>query len=91
MPGGSYLPWEDVNFIRHDGSITTTIEEEVNTEPTQEWAKDRTVPKISFCEKHKKWKLFYIVDDGETNDHGASMQSRYFNTKEEIFELMMKE
>ena len=80
MPGGSYLPWSYVNYIRHDGSISTEIEENDDTSPPQEWNKDYEVPRVTFCDKYKKWKLSYITDSGEMNDHSAFPTERYFDS-----------
>ncbi len=91
MSGGSYLPWSYVNYIHSNGTISTSIEEDNDTSPLHEWSRDRTIPKVTFCDKYKKWKLFYLTDSGEINDHSAAITERYFDTKEEIFKLMTKE
>jgi hypothetical protein len=91
MPGGSYLPWECVYTIHYNGSISNSVEERVDTKPAWDGVEDRAIPKITFCEKYKKWKLSYNGHSGEIGDYGATSVERYFDTKEEIFELMTEE
>jgi hypothetical protein len=46
------------------------------------------IPKISWSEEHKKWKL--ITSGADCGGYDVQDFEIYFDTKEEIFELMLK-
>lgn len=92
MPGGSYLPWELMHRVQPGGEIYSGrfVEENEDTTPIYKDMVDRRVPQITFCHQKGKWKLTYLGIDCDVND-GVVKMERYFDTKEEILELMTKE
>lgn len=75
-----YVPWSYRRYVEA-GEI---IEDE------SEYCEDKnaSLPMISWDEKYKKWKVAF--DGPDTGGYDSQPFAWYFNTKEEIFEAMLK-
>jgi hypothetical protein len=74
-----YVPWWYRNSIDSELPTDSKYFEDANM----------SIPKISWCDRHKKWKL--TTSGADAGGYDVQDFEIYFDTKEEIFELMLKE
>jgi hypothetical protein len=74
-----YVPWWYRHFLDTELPMKPESVEDVNM----------FIPTISWCDEHKKWKL--TTSGADSGGYDVQDFEIYFDTKEEILELMAKE
>jgi len=75
-----YVPWSYRNSIDRDGTETAT-------EPKHFEEVNISIPRISWCNIYKKWKL--ETSGADFGGYDVQNFEIYFDTKEDIFALML--
>lgn len=81
LPDGGYLPWSRVHSFDINGELVTR---HLTDDPTNGDEENVSMPKVAFCEKHKKWKITYTGTEGYANDNAATTVERYYDSIEEL-------
>lgn len=86
---GGYVPWSYNYFVHPDDARVCAKQGWVEDSPDNAGMdKDYTLPKITFCEEHNKWKISYTGTDCYVNDNGAIEAIRYFDTADELLNAL---
>lgn len=79
-----YMPWDQVYGIISD----KTYKHEWSEDPREDMDANYALPRISFCDEYKKWKIEYVGTLCYINDNSPVDLIRYYDTLEQLLKAL---